>query len=321
MNKLIIFFFLLCFNIFGQNKSDIQLIGTYWDNETGFDINCEIRGFSNGKKILDNKKSNKIDLKLYSNLDSLVFESIGYPHLKIPTYFHGKFEKKSVSFISLKTEKMGKYAGIYNFISYGRPSNFSDSNSYILDHYYDQAFHCSQNITKFISSENGLTAEIKEKFKSSRYILKVKSKTEFLLQTVEFLPKNGLNFVDLNVYQEEIDLRKTISHKKLDIFFNQGEYLLLNESENLLKNLLKTLKLNEDSKIIIKGFSDGIGNISLNITLSKYRAQTISNYLISNGISKENIIISWQNFIELEKLQKSSIKLKDYRKAELQIDL
>ena len=60
-------------------------------------------------------------------------------------------------------------------------------------------------------------------------------------------------------------------------------------SVSYLKNLIHLFKVNSDIKITIEGHTDNRGDFKSNIKLSKERSETIRNYLVLNGIKKNQI--------------------------------
>ena len=64
---------------------------------------------------------------------------------------------------------------------------------------------------------------------------------------------------------------------------------MVEESVSYLKNLIHLFKVNSDIKITIEGHTDNRGDFKSNIKLSKERAETIRDYLVINGIKKNQI--------------------------------
>ncbi|HAW07698.1 MAG TPA: hypothetical protein DCW42_00750 [Bacteroidetes bacterium] len=76
-----------------------------------------------------------------------------------------------------------------------------------------------------------------------------------------------------------------------NIFFDFDDYSLKKESYLELNRLLDYLKTIEFSKIIVEGHTDDIGDEAYNLQLSRNRAKSVADYLISKGISKLKIQI------------------------------
>ncbi|MFA7327610.1 MAG: OmpA family protein [Candidatus Kapaibacterium sp.] len=93
--------------------------------------------------------------------------------------------------------------------------------------------------------------------------------------------------IEKNLYLVPIEIGQSIRLNNL--FFDTGEYALKESSNSELKNLLKLLQLNPNMKIKIVGYTDNVGSDASNLTLSKNRANSVYEWLISNNIIKENI--------------------------------
>ena len=74
-----------------------------------------------------------------------------------------------------------------------------------------------------------------------------------------------------------------------NIFFASGKYELLEESFAELEKLLQVLKSNSKMKIEISGHTDAVGGDSDNMMLSNNRANSVMNYLLGKGISKDRL--------------------------------
>lgn len=75
-----------------------------------------------------------------------------------------------------------------------------------------------------------------------------------------------------------------------NIFFNTGEYELLQESFAELERLVKILKENSTIKIKLLGHTDNVGSREDNLILSKDRANSVKTFLINNGITEDRIV-------------------------------
>ena len=74
-----------------------------------------------------------------------------------------------------------------------------------------------------------------------------------------------------------------------NIFFDFVKWTLTKESETSLNTLVKILKDNPNITIELAAHTDMIGTAEANQTLSEKRAQTVVDYLIQAGISKERL--------------------------------
>lgn len=74
-----------------------------------------------------------------------------------------------------------------------------------------------------------------------------------------------------------------------NVEFEFGKSTLTPGSYPELQELLDYMKLKDDIKVEIAGHTDDVGSEEFNMTLSEARANTVRNYLISNGISPDRI--------------------------------
>ncbi len=93
--------------------------------------------------------------------------------------------------------------------------------------------------------------------------------------------------IEKNLYLVPIEIGQTIRLNNL--FFDTGEYALKESSNSELKNLLKLLQLNPKMKIKILGYTDNVGSEANNLTLSKNRANSVYEWLVTNSVNKANL--------------------------------
>lgn len=314
---------------FSQHKEVLHLNGSIWDYETGVDLPAKITTYWKGSAVSVVNNKNKIEASLSKSTDALLFESPGYPSLKLPVFFWGPFRQASSSALSLKTNNVGKPIETYNYIIFGKPADLNSSNRYELKHYNGDELHCSQNITEHISADNGLTVEFKEDFKNQEYRLSVKSESGKVLMENDFMPQNGINFIDLNVYPdvasspgktEVVPGNNKLTESKV-YYFEQSKYDLLNDNKARLDSLVTELSKVSGYTVKIKGFTDQVGDAKLNAILAEYRSKVVANYLITKGIGKEKIAIDWESKDAGGEKDDSEKGLEKYRKVEIQIKL
>ncbi|MEO9965545.1 MAG: OmpA family protein [Reichenbachiella sp.] len=73
------------------------------------------------------------------------------------------------------------------------------------------------------------------------------------------------------------------------VLFEQGKAILIEGSQKELDLVVEMLKYNPDINIFLAGHTDNQGLASLNVALSQERVQTVTDYLIAQGISKKRI--------------------------------
>jgi len=89
----------------------------------------------------------------------------------------------------------------------------------------------------------------------------------------------------------QIKLTSTfIRSYKLPIHFESDSYKIDNQDKTEIKALLNELNTNANMKIEIGAHTDSQGSDSYNLTLSQQRANTVREYLISQGIDGNRIL-------------------------------
>ena len=131
---------------------------------------------------------------------------------------------------------------------------------------------------------------------NGKYELMLPDIGPFLLEiTAEghFFANSVLLFdVDSVMVIRNFTLKKMESGAKMvidNILFNTGKSTLLPESYNSLNKLVNLLRENSKVKIEVSGHTDNTGSAATNKTLSKSRAATVRNYLMSQGIAGERV--------------------------------
>lgn len=89
------------------------------------------------------------------------------------------------------------------------------------------------------------------------------------------------------IYVTPIEVGSSINLN--NIFFETGKPILLSESFTELNRLANLLSENSTMEVEIAGHTDNVGADTYNITLSKDRASSVINYLISKGIASQRL--------------------------------
>ncbi|NEV93181.1 OmpA family protein [Psychroflexus sp. YR1-1] len=77
------------------------------------------------------------------------------------------------------------------------------------------------------------------------------------------------------------------------VYFATDKARITGESEVSLLKLINIFQKYPKTNILVEGHTDSTGSESYNMQLSKERAQAVTNYLISHGISASRINSSW----------------------------
>ena len=116
------------------------------------------------------------------------------------------------------------------------------------------------------------------------------NKKEYLFRSLNF------NYSAVGDYEPiilDIDLEKATEGTKAilqNIFFDVDKYDLKEKSLTELQKILRFLKENPAVKVEISGHTDNTGSPAYNIQLSQKRAQSVNDYLVSNGIASQRLI-------------------------------
>ena len=77
------------------------------------------------------------------------------------------------------------------------------------------------------------------------------------------------------------------------VYFDTEQYTIEGQSREALQDLVAIFKEYPNTNILIEGHTDSTGSDAYNLTLSKNRAQAVTNFLVNNGISKSRIDTKW----------------------------
>ncbi len=124
---------------------------------------------------------------------------------------------------------------------------------------------------------------------NNEYALNIVKK-DYLFYSDNFDLKNipdSVNHYDIEIYLTPILKNTKITLK--NIFFETDSYKINPKSYVELNKLASFLKINPNLIIQINGHTDSIGSYNYNIELSKNRAKSIMQYLISKGINENRI--------------------------------
>ncbi len=150
---------------------------------------------------------------------------------------------------------------------------------------------------KELKSEQIMSKVISDSI-SGEYLMVLPGKSEYAL----FSNKKGYLFSSLHFNYEETDLEEPLLMKielkpitkdasvvLNNIFFEFDKFSLQDKSKTELEEIVQFLKDNPNIKIEIGGHTDNKGAETYNQQLSLYRASTVGNYLVKQGILKDRI--------------------------------
>ena len=76
-----------------------------------------------------------------------------------------------------------------------------------------------------------------------------------------------------------------------DVSFATGSSTLSPQFKTILRDLATTLKNNPSSSIFVVGYTDNTGSDSVNLTLSRKRAMSVMEYLVSQGVAANRFTV------------------------------
>ncbi|MGY5847304.1 OmpA family protein [Salegentibacter sp. HM20] len=77
------------------------------------------------------------------------------------------------------------------------------------------------------------------------------------------------------------------------VYFDTDKYNINAKSRETLNKLADIFKEYPNSNILVEGHTDSTGSESYNLTLSKNRAQAVTNYLLDQGLSRGRFETKW----------------------------
>jgi len=80
-----------------------------------------------------------------------------------------------------------------------------------------------------------------------------------------------------------------LTEKGRKVLFDFNKSTLKPEAKSQLAGVLQALKEQPGLQTLIAGHTDGIGSDAYNMKLSQQRADSVANYLVQNGVSKQSI--------------------------------
>ncbi len=105
-----------------------------------------------------------------------------------------------------------------------------------------------------------------------------------------YISSNDTSFSSpANLDFELHSLEKGRSFDLSDIYFESNSFQLSSIAKNVIFEFTSYLKLNNNMKIEINGFTDNIGESIVNQILSENRAKVVYELLIANGLDKERL--------------------------------
>jgi outer membrane protein OmpA-like peptidoglycan-associated protein len=102
------------------------------------------------------------------------------------------------------------------------------------------------------------------------------------------------------------------------VYFEQSRYELTEAATRSLDSLAQTLSVQPMTTVQITGYTDNVGERSLNMTLAEYRARMVANYLRRKGIPDTQLKVLWKGPDEAPASSEIEEKKVLKRKVEIQ---
>ncbi|NJY62438.1 OmpA family protein [Salinimicrobium sp. CDJ15-81-2] len=77
------------------------------------------------------------------------------------------------------------------------------------------------------------------------------------------------------------------------VYFDTERYAIEGQSREALMSLADIFKEYPNTNILVEGHTDSTGSDAYNLTLSKNRAQAVTNFLVNQGVDKGRIDTKW----------------------------
>lgn len=118
------------------------------------------------------------------------------------------------------------------------------------------------------------------------FLIELEADGYFFYSEIYQFPE-GQTYVSKNIAL--IKLEVGVKFVVENILFNTGKATMKMESFDEVDKLANLLRKNEKVRIEVSGHTDNVGSVSLNKKLSKDRALTVKNFLVSRGIEQDRI--------------------------------
>lgn len=123
----------------------------------------------------------------------------------------------------------------------------------------------------------------------SEYALYV-SQPGYLFQSLSFDYSEVEDFEPINIDVFLEPLSQGVKTTLKNIFFDTDQYTLREKSKTELKKVVRFLKENKTVRVGIGGHTDDVGSDAYNQELSLHRAKAVYEYLLEQGVSKQQMM-------------------------------
>jgi outer membrane protein OmpA-like peptidoglycan-associated protein len=318
-----IFLFLVLFltpgirTVFAQN---LTISGSFWDDSNGVDLKTQVYGIKDGQKIhlAETDTKNLFDFKLPTDIQALIFESVGYNVVSFPIHFVGRFDKTSLANISINSKGGFSQFQFNDLMIFCLPSTHQKGNKYELLTVRKDSLFRNMDFTFIMKTKSSVPYPLSEKSLRNKYKVVTSNSKNEIIQENDILVSKGLTIVDVNTYPTELiteseqknnldefsviednpelsnDPKSNLPYSTFgsrNLYFDQSKFELKSENKLVLDSLSWYLQQKLDARINITGFTDNVGKEELNATLARYRAQVVATYLKSKGVHTNQLLL------------------------------
>jgi outer membrane protein OmpA-like peptidoglycan-associated protein/tetratricopeptide (TPR) repeat protein len=243
----------------------------------------------------------KLDLFVskFDNGEWTTPKNLGYP-INTSRDEHGLVVDRTGEFGYLSSTRDGGYGGLdiykFNLHKEIKPMPVSYVKGTVSDLETGKKLGCEIDLQDFSNGEQLLHFETDSVTGSFFIVLESNKDYAFTIDKLGYL-FHSENFslkqtTALDPYVLDIKLSKPKKGEAIvlnNVLFDTDKFDLKSESNSELNRVVKLLNENPTMKVSIEGHTDNQGSEQHNITLSKNRAKSVVDYLISKGISSSRL--------------------------------
>ncbi len=130
----------------------------------------------------------------------------------------------------------------------------------------------------------------------------LRNKINFLIAVIFLSSCSSMNVTEERVYSDDVQTVEASSSDSIQydnkavfasatIYFEFDKSNLTSKSIQILKSVASALNENKSIQVTLAGHADERGTREYNLALGQRRAETVSDYFILNGISKNRISV------------------------------
>jgi len=103
------------------------------------------------------------------------------------------------------------------------------------------------------------------------------------------------------------------------VYFDTGRATLTDQGRRVADDAVATFKRNNATHIAIAGYTDTVGSARTNEALSRRRAETVRDYLVSHGVPLSEMAVGWHGESDLRVPTGNDVPESQNRRVEINI--